>query len=483
MEQVSVSRIGLGRDAGGAVYMMAAEPSRGQLAQADPIAPANARGFYVPNQDDRNLPFYLTIALMTMVVPLSFEIGTLFMTGSRALLLVITPMLLIGLLRGKYGKISRVDIMFALFICWFSLANLVQAPSRFVTFVGSNFVIIVGAYLMGRCGIRGPRAFRQLIYLYGTLVLLSLPFALYEMETSKMLIARWLEHIPGIATSADVNYPSRNELERVQFTFVHPIHYGLFCCYIFAMVAVGLRDSLPFVLRWTWALLIGLCCFTSGSSGPFTGILIAVVLILYGFLAGGRWKLLMWSSAVFYAILEALSNRPAYFVIIEKMAFNPGTAYGRRIILEAGLLQVTRTPVFGTPYSLPLPPWMTGSLDNYWLLLAVAYGIPAFVFLFGAYVYALIRASKYDLSAEPRLAALRKGWVIGLIGSMFALATVAIWSELMSLTFLIFGSGQWLMNIRPVPAGKASGTPPVADDTARPFTRFPARTRVGLYTA
>lgn len=424
--------------------------------------------------DDKGLPAYFIIALISMVIPINFEIGDLFLTASRVTLLFITPVLLIRFLAGHYGPMTRTDILIGLFLAWFALAMLIHKPGQFVTFVGSNFVIIAGAYLLGRCCIRGPRAFRQMIVLYGLLVLFSLPFAIYEMITSEMPIARMIEQIPGVSSSRDVNYPSRNELERVQFVFVHPIHYGLFCSYIFAMVAIGLRDSLPFVVRWSWGLAIAFACFTSGSSGPFTGVLIAMALILYGALTGGRWKFLIWSSVILYAILEVLSNRPAYFVIIEKLAFNPGTAYGRRVILDSGLLQVRRTPIFGTPNPLPLPHWMTGSLDNYWLLVAVAYGIPAFVFLMSAYVYTLIKASRTDLSADPRLAALRKGWVIGLIGSMFALATVAVWSELLSLTFLVFGSGVWLTNAGAFLAGEAAQADREPDKPARRYTRFPA---------
>lgn len=427
------------------------------------------------DHDDPNLPIYAVITLLLLTFPLSFQIGTLLLTGSRVMLLILTPVLLIGLLAGRYGAIRRTDILFALFFIWFALAVLIHTPGRFVTYAGSNFLIMAGAYLTGRCAVRGPRAFRQLIWLYGGLVLLSLPFALYEMTTSEMPIPRLLDHIPGVQGSPDLDYPARNALERVQFTFVHPIHYGLFCCYIFAMVAVGLRGSLPSAVRWPWALAIALCCFTSGSSGPFAGILIAVMLIFYGALSGGRWTLLIWSSGILYALLEVLSNRPAYYVIVEKLAFNPGTAYGRRLILEAGLAQAMRTPLFGTSAKLPLPPWMTGSLDNYWLLLAVAYGIPAFVFLFGAYVHTLVQACRSDLSATPVLAALRQGWVIGLLGSMFALATVAIWSELLSLTFLILGSGQWLLTLRTCPADAVAD--PVTARTGLPYSRFPLRVR------
>ena len=426
-------------------------------------------------EGDRGLPIYFVIALIAMVVPITFEVGGLFLTASRLVLLFVTPILLIRLFGGHYGALTKADVLFGLFLTWFAMAMFLHWPSRFLTFVGSNFVIIAGGFLLGRCCIQGPRAFRQFIILYGLLVLFSLPFGIYEMFTSEMPIARFLEKIPGIASSKDVDYPSRNELERVQFVFVHPIHYGLFCSYVFAMVAIGLRDSLPFVVRWAWAMAIAFACFTSGSSGPFTGILISMALILYGAISGGRWKIFIWTFVIFYAVLEVLSNRPAYFVIIEKMAFNPGTAYGRRLILDAGLLQITRTPIFGTANPLPLPHWMTGSLDNYWLLVAVAFGVPAFVFLMSSYVYTIIKVCRPDLSADPKLAALRKGWVIGLIGSMFALATVAIWSELLSLTFLVFGSGAWLMKARAASDDTAIPPEDIPEKPRHRYTRFPAQ--------
>ena len=420
-------------------------------------------------QSDRGLPAYFIIALLAMVIPLTFEVGALFMTASRTVLLFVTPVLLIRLFGGYYGALTKTDILFGLFVAWFGLAILVQSPERFLTFVGSNFIIMVGAYLLGRCAVRGVRAARQMIVLYGLLVLFSLPFALYEMITGDMPIARLLELIPGISSSADLEYPSRNALERVQFVFVHPIHYGLFCAYIFAMIAVGLRHYLPFALRWSWALVIAFCCFTSGSSGPLLAILISMALIVYGALSGGRWKLLIATLAGLYIVLELLSNRPIYYVIIEKLAFNPGTAYGRRLILDAGLEQITRTPLFGTPAPLPLPDWMTGSLDNYWLLVAVAYGVPALAFLLAAYLYALIQTCRRDFTDDPPLAALRDGWVIAVIGAMFALATVAVWSEILSLTFLVFGSGVWLMNAQAAPALR-----PTPERQAPRYTRFAA---------
>lgn len=133
----------------------------------------------IASPSDAGLPAYFVIALIAIIVPISFEIGSLFLTASRVVFLCLTPVLLIKFLKGDYGAFNKADMLFGLFLAWFALANLYHAPGRFVTFVGSNFVIIAGGYLLGRCCIRGPRAFQQMIILYGCLVLASLPFAFY----------------------------------------------------------------------------------------------------------------------------------------------------------------------------------------------------------------------------------------------------------------------------------------------------------------
>ena len=56
---------------------------------------------------------------------------------------------------------------------------------------------------------------------------------------------------------------------------------------------------------------------------------------------------------------------------------------------------------------------------------------------------------------------------------MFSLATVAIWSEIMSLTFLVFGSGAWLMSAHMNTGQDEASSQNDATRPVSPYTRFP----------
>ncbi|ETX13236.1 hypothetical protein OCH239_12725 [Roseivivax halodurans JCM 10272] len=420
------------------------------------------------------------LVFLSLVFQVSFEISSLYMTVSRLLLLVLTPILLVKFLSGRFGKILTTDWLVFGFLFWFSISTLKNNTAVFLTFAGSNMLILLGGYLMGRAYIRGPRAFRQMIYLYGSVVVLTLPLAIHETITSTMSLARMIDQVPGISASIDVDYPQRRGLYRVQVTFPHPIHYGLFCTICFAMVVVGLKDRITTALRWLWGGAIALCCFLSVSSGPLMGIMAQIGLIFYAFVTRGAkrpWIWLLRFSIVGYVLLDLASTRPAYYAVAERLAFSSGTAYARKLILEFGTQQIARTPIFGygAGKRIPLPHWMTGSMDNHWLLLAVVYGVPAFALLFGAYVYTIWKSGRAGHEADPETRHLQLGWSIATVGIMLTIATVAIWSEIATLIFVAFGAGVWMVVPRdntapPVETKEAAGRRGLR------YTRFPART-------
>ncbi|MGH1424006.1 MAG: O-antigen ligase family protein [Pseudooceanicola sp.] len=429
------------------------------------------------------LPFLFYVVFLALFMPVFFDIGSLHMSASRLVLLFLTPIMFLQLFSGRAGKVQPTDVMILLFMIWFAISIFVNNRSAFVTFVGSNMLILFGGYLAGRVYVRGPRAFRQMVFLYGGLVLFTLPFALYESRTSVMWIARMIDQLPMVSSSQDVDYPQRHGLYRVQVIFTHPIHYGLFNTVCFAYVMVGLRDQLKSSARWMWAGVILLCCFLSVSSGPLLGIIAQIALIMYAQMTRGvkiRWKVLMGTLATLYVLLDILSSRPAYYAIIERLAFNSGTAYVRKILLEYGTAQIARTPVFGVGYNTwDLPAYMTGSLDNYWLMTALVYGLPALVFLAGAYLYTLIKAGRVDLEGDREQTNMRLGWSISTVGTMLSLATVAVWSEMASLIFLTLGCGVWLLEAKARRTGEESTLPDTPPERRNQFTRFPQHAGVG----
>jgi len=86
---------------------------------------------------------------------------------------------------------------------------------------------------------------------------------------------------------------------------------------------------------------------------------------------------------------------------------------------------------------------MSDSMDNFWLVTAVRYGLPALAFLLGAIVLLAIRqarASAHDVELNRH----RMAWLAIIIGFAISGITVHFWNSLFAYFFFLIGSGAWL---------------------------------------
>ncbi|MEL6620912.1 MAG: O-antigen ligase domain-containing protein [Pseudomonadota bacterium] len=436
-------------------------------------SPAEAKA---PEQRER-FPFLTKLVLISLLIPAYFSVGSLALSPSRLLFLVIVPILTINLLRGAYGRLLATDYLIFGFAAWMTLAMLANhTPGVAIEYTGSRTIVILGGYLTARATIRSKAAFVAMIRFLALAVLVTLPFALHEVITSKPLISNWLAQLPGISSNVDINHDPRLGLWRAQVVFAHPIHYGIFCSMAFSLVYVGLADRMGWFRRAITSGLIGLCCFFSVSSGPVLALAAQLGLIGWGAALRGtvhRWTILWSSALVLYIIAELASNRGAIYVIVSKISFSSSTAFARRILFNYGVDQIGRTPVFGLGYKpMPLPHWMTGSVDNFWLFVAVRFGMPAFLLLAAAFLVAVIVAGRRDFSADPELYPLRRAWIFTIVSLILVLATVAIWGELYSLVMFMLGSGMWFLTVAPKKQIAASETAKADPKRSSRYTRF-----------
>jgi hypothetical protein len=433
----------------------------------------------------QKLPKLALICFISLLIPAYFNIGTLLMTPSRLLLLFLIPVLLMRLLGGKYGRVTNIDWLILFHMSWFTLSVFVNNPSVAVTYTGVNTVILLGGYLAARTSIRNLDQFIGFIRFFALVVTLALPFALYETLTRELTIPRLIEMIPGLTSNRDVQYPMRMGLDRVQFVFVHPIHYGFFCSLSVGLFFVAMKNMMGNFRLWGQTAILALMTFLSLSSGPFLSMIFQFLLILWAYVMRNLerpWMTLAWLCLGLYVVLEVASNGPALYYIITKLAFNPGTANARRILLEYGIDQVMMTPVFGIfkrPWNLP--PWMTGSLDNYWLGLAVSFGFPTFFSQFLAFILAIRAVAMRNFPKGSALDRVRQAWVTSMISATMTLGTVFVWSEIASFMFFFFAAGLWMLDVEVGEAGDAE--PPPQKRRGPRFTRFedgpqPVRSRL-----
>ncbi|MEX0351338.1 MAG: O-antigen ligase family protein [Paracoccaceae bacterium] len=418
------------------------------------------------------------LTLISLIIPVYFSIGSTLLTPSRLLFLFVVPVLTLRLFGGHFGKVVFFDYCLLFKVFWMMVSVAIHLPSVLVSFVGSQAVVILGGYLVARCYIRTPAQFIKTTRMLGIIVLGLLVFAIPEAISGRLIIPPIIDALPGMTSHVDVDYERRFGLDRAQVVFVHPIHFGLFCSIAFTLVLVGLRNHLPAAVRLVWSGLVIGAVFCSVSSGPFLATLMQGIILLYDRIfrsVQARWRILIWGGTVGYVILDLLSNRPAYFAVLERLAFNSYTAGVRRTLLEYGVAQIGRTPIFGVGFgSWSLPEWMTGSLDNYWLQMALIYGLPALIAVGGGVVLMMILVGRRPYPLGTDLANCKMAWMTTMTSLGFTLATVAIWSEMMSAVYFIFGAGVFLMSASINEEDEAETEPePEPDPVRSRYTRFP----------
>jgi hypothetical protein len=366
---------------------------------------------------------------------------------------------MVQLLMGRFGQVFLTDILFALHIAWATVALFVNNPDQVVQQVGSVGVEFLGGYMIGRAYIRTPEAFAALCRAMVFIVLCTIPFALHETLTGRPLIIEYLRKL-NLAGVGIVTIEPRMGLERVQAVFAHPIHYGLFCSVAFSLAFVALKDMTSVAWRYTTSVAVVLAGSLALSSGALTAIAIQIALIIWVSIFAGyrnRWWLLVGLFALAYVVVDLMSNRTPLKVFMTYATFSAHNAYWRSIIFEWGMKNVWANPLFG----IGLNDWVrphymnSGSMDNFWLVMAVRYGIPGFLLLTIGYVISTAKVMRRNFDTDMRLTLFRRAWVFSVLGLSFTLCTVHVWTNLYSFVFFFFGAGIWLITAEP-----AAGPPP-----------------------
>jgi hypothetical protein len=410
------------------------------------------------------LPWQVRIYLLCLIVPLGFNIGSLAMTSLRVFLLLMIVPVTIRLLMGKYGRLHVTDVFYFLHIGWAGIALAVNNPDQVLQQFGSVGMEFIGGYVIGRAYIRSPEQFTALCRWLVISVLVLAPFAVLESLTGRPILIETIRRIPGLTSVVPMPSEKRLGLDRAQVVFAHPIHFGLYCAVIMSLAFVGLKNALSDWLRWFASGLVGAVGFLALSSGAFLAILLQLGLFVWSRIFAPirwRWWLLVGCFAFVYVVIDILSNRSPIRVFMSYATFSAHTAYWRSMIFEWGLVNVWKHPIFGLglndwerPYYMYSP-----SMDNFWLVMAVRYGIPGFITVLVGYVWTLVVVMARDFRADPVLTQFRRAWVFTFLGLSFTLCTVHIWSNVYSFCFFIFGAGMWLVDA--VPKGAAQTNDPV----------------------
>ena len=411
----------------------------------------------------------LPFVLLCILTPVAITVAGIRLTPIRVVMLLTIVPLTVNLLRGRYGPVTGADWAILVLAPWMFVPMFYNHGAAQIPFAGISAVELLGAYLLGRAIVRGPNGYVRLIKLHLWSMIVLSPFVLVELQTGRLVIPSLIPPPFETLTRADSAY-GRMGLERVYAVMEHPILWGLYCSIVLA--------NLAYLFRSVFAKLAGIgfsifMTFTSLSSAPLISVGVQVGMLVWGWLTEGRWRLAAVLFAIFYVVIDLLSNRNPITLMIGYLTFNQGSAWTRILIFEFGSAAVMNSPIFGVGFnSYPKPSWLTGSVDNFWLVQAIRYGLPGLALLAGVFLLHLWGMIRAPLTDERDLR-LRTGHGITIVGLCFVLGTVHIWGNAQAFVFFYLGAGAWMYTGGATPPrDEGEAVPEEEPERGTRFTRF-----------
>lgn len=432
-------------------------------AQHKADADARAQGRFSP---------WVWIFVIGLVTPLFIQVGPMRLTPYRLALLVAFFPVLFYWLGGRAGRIRLADICVVGICLWSSLSfSVVHGFGAMYETIGIFWVETLGAYLLGRCYIRTPETFHAIVRLLFRLSLVMIPFTIYEMITAEDLILTLFSKIGP--TYHDNPMEPRLGFDRVQGPFPHQIHFGVFFLCLSGVVYYVLGYGLRWTRRVGQMLVVAFVGATSLSSGPLVALMAQLNVIIWDGMMTSvrqRWHIFAALAAVGFVVVDFLSNRTPFHVVVEYLALNKETAYNRIRIWQFGTDNIFAYPLFGNGFNDWMRPyWMSDSVDMFWIIGAMRHGIPVWILWFMLF-FSIFLAVAYRQGLSERVGWYRTGYVITLFGLFMAGWTVHYWDVTYAFFMFLLGAGVWFLDWE---GEEDSGVPAVSKPTELVYTRFP----------
>lgn len=413
-------------------------PRRDPISEAPPALRANS-------SSQARLPWIAIIFLATLTVPWIIDFGPLRTSFSRIVLLFTILPCLFVLIGGRAGKLKALDLVVFLLCLWTLVSFLsIYEPGVAIQSAGMIFIETAGAYLLGRICVKNSRQFSQFAAILYFTALFYLPFAFYEAFSGKnILLATFSQILP---THFDYFMAPRWGLRRVQSVFEHPILFGAFFCMAFSLVDTLRRQGEASWHRWSRNVVVGGATFLSMSSGPVSALVVQIVLMLWDRVfrsLAQRWWLLVLPILGLYVTVTLFSNQSFFEFYVHYFAFSQDTGWDRIRIWHYGWASVGHHPLFGIGYEeYERPDWMEPSIDMFWLINFVRFGIPAGVLTLMMFGLALVGAVRAQPTTEDEMRQ-RRGFAFCLVAIFVVGWTVHLWGAVYLLFMFLLGAGAW----------------------------------------
>jgi O-antigen ligase len=397
--------------------------------------------------------------LFGLAVPWIIPLGPLNLSVYRLVLLAFLLPCLFSWMRGSLG-FCLPDLAVFLYAIWAGVALFAAHDTSAATqTAGIFFIETVGAYLLARCYIRDVASFRGMVLVVTMVVLVLSPFAFYEWVTGNKPILSTLGTIfPTVEITTMV---PRWGFWRVQGPFSHSIEFGLFCTSILALTHLAWGHDRSFASRWFLTALVAGTTLFSMSSAPISCLIFQVMLMGYNSVlwrVRGRWAILWCIVIAGFLVVQFGSELGAVKFFISNFTFDPQTGWYRVAIWDFGSASALNHPWLGIGLGdWDRPRWMASdSVDNFWLLTAMRYGIPSLVLLFGCCIWMMVAVARAK-GADRSIETCRLAYLICMAMFLFVGITIHFAHAIYAWFMFVLGSGAWMLNAKQSKSARAEG--------------------------
>jgi len=405
------------------------------------------KGFIVKSKSKRvsmrDTPMPVALLLISFCLPteLFFNVGGLNLTMTKIVLLVLSVFLIIR--RSPIKKYAH-DYALIGFVLWLFLSLIIH--HGFLTAIksgGLSLLEILVSYFTARYFIKKPSHIYGVTNLLVFLAMLLLPFLVIENFTGVHIFHELASSVTGIY------YPFKDEarfgLIRATGPFSHPILLGVFFSAILGLFWYSSRSMLkPKVLK---SITLIAATFTTLSSAPVLVIMVQFFIVFWNKYAAFiryRWKIIFISMVCMYVFLLFYSDRSPLMAILSRITVDSQTSYYRILIWEYGIQNIINNPVFGLGFNdwVRIDWMVSDTVDSFWLLQTMRYGVPAIIFLSWS-IFSLMRKVNElkDLKQLSEYKLLSMGWLVTMISFILIGFTVDFFGSNMPYFFFIFGLG------------------------------------------
>jgi hypothetical protein len=392
-------------------------------------------------------PVLLFFLAVVMPSELAINVAGLALIPVRIVLLFFFLPAVLRLASARELRLQAFDWLLALAFLWLLMALVVNnGAERGFKFGGSLLLESLGGYLLARAYVRSYAQFAFAVRTYFAFVMVAAAIAVPETFFRIQFVHDLAASISGLPKAVIGSEAGRLGLARANSSFDHPILYGVFCASSVGLVWY-LYSGRP--VRWVKALAIAAATLCAVSSAPLLAYFMIVGFIVWEAWTrtiGPRVAITLGLVLAFFLMAEVASNRTAIEVFIGMVALDAWTAYYRVLIYTNASIDLVNSPWFGVALNKwTRPSWMTGSVDSFWLNIALMGGLPAVTMMAGAMLLLLVSVHRRRAAGETRERwQARFGWTATMLAFWLQAFTVHYWGAMNSLFFFLLGVGAWL---------------------------------------